>query len=65
MAEGTVKWFHVERGYGFISPDDGGIDVYVNQAEIKNLAQSLEPDQRVRFEIMQGERPQACDVWVL
>ncbi|MCA1004418.1 MULTISPECIES: cold-shock protein [Nocardiaceae] len=64
MAEGTVKWFNAEKGFGFIAPDDGSADVFVHYSAIQtNGFRTLEENQRVRFEIGQGNKgPQATDV---
>jgi cold shock protein len=64
MAQGTVKWFNSEKGYGFISQDDGGADVFVHYSEIDARGfRSLDEGQRVEFEIGQGNKgPQATGV---
>ena len=64
MAEGTVKWFNAEKGFGFIAPDDGSADVFVHYSAIQtNGFRTLEENQRVRFEIGQGNKgPQTTDV---
>ncbi|PTR30457.1 CspA family cold shock protein [Rhodococcus sp. OK519] len=64
MAEGTVKWFNAEKGFGFIAPDDGSADVFVHYSAIQtNGFRTLEENQRVSFEIGQGNKgPQATDV---
>jgi CspA family cold shock protein len=63
MATGVVKWFNRNRGYGFISPDDGGKDVFVHSTGIAAAGQELEEGQRVEFEVTQGEKgPQAANV---
>jgi len=64
MAVGTVKWFNAEKGFGFIAPDEGGADVFVHFSAIQMSGyRALEQDQRVEFEITQGQRgPQADNV---
>jgi len=63
MATGVVKWFNRDRGYGFISPDDGSKDVFVHSTAIAATGQALEEGQRVEFEVTQGEKgPQAANV---
>lgn len=64
MPQGTVKWFNAEKGYGFITPDDGGKDVFVHHTAIKAEGfRSLNEGQKVEFEIMQGQKgPQAANV---
>ena len=66
MAEGTVKWFNEQKGYGFIT-SDGGDDVFVHYTSIKQEGfKTLEEGQRVTFEIVQGPKgPQASDVFKL
>jgi CspA family cold shock protein len=61
MASGTVKWFNAEKGYGFISQDDGGADVFVHFSAIDSTGyRSLEENQRVEFNVTQGPKgPQA------
>ena len=63
MAQGTVKWFNGEKGFGFIAVD-GGADVFVHYSAIEmDGYRSLEEGQRVEFEISQGEKgPQADGV---
>ncbi|TCN42462.1 CspA family cold shock protein [Rhodococcus sp. SMB37] len=52
MAEGIVKWFNSEKGFGFISPDNGGADVFVHYAEIDAPGfRTLTDGQRVEYEI--------------
>ncbi|ATY09141.1 MULTISPECIES: cold-shock protein [Actinomycetes] len=64
MTEGTVKWFNSEKGFGFITPDNGGGDVFVHYSEIQgNGFRTLEENARVQFEIGQGQKgPQATSV---
>ncbi|HCM80080.1 transcription antiterminator/RNA stability regulator CspE [Corynebacterium stationis] len=64
MAQGTVKWFNAEKGFGFIAPEDGSADVFVHYSEIKgNGFRTLEENQQVSFEIGEGQKgPQATNV---
>jgi CspA family cold shock protein len=64
MVQGTVKWFNSEKGFGFITPDDGKQDVFVHHSAIKTSGyRTLEENQRVSFEITQGAKgPQAEQV---
>jgi CspA family cold shock protein len=64
MASGTVKWFNADKGYGFISPEDGGDDLFVHFSAINAQGyKSLDEGQRVTFEVTQGQKgPQASDV---
>jgi CspA family cold shock protein len=61
MPQGTVKWFNAEKGFGFIAVDGGGADVFVHYSNIQaDGYRSLEENQRVEFEITQGQKgPQA------
>jgi CspA family cold shock protein len=61
VAQGTVKWFNAEKGFGFISQDDGGADVFVHFSAIESDGyRSLNENQRVEFEVTQGQKgPQA------
>ncbi|MBD0292363.1 MAG: cold-shock protein [Jiangellaceae bacterium] len=63
MAQGTVKWFNSEKGYGFIAVD-GGQDLFVHYTAIQMEGyRSLEDGQRVEFEVGQGPKgPQAEQV---
>ena len=64
MTQGTVKWFNAEKGFGFITPDGGGADVFVHHSAIQTRGfRTLEENQRVNFEIVQGAKgPQAANV---
>jgi CspA family cold shock protein len=67
MAQGTVKWFNAEKGYGFIAPGDGSADVFVHFSAIQgNGYRSLEEGQSVEFDVTQGQKgPQAENVRAL
>ena len=55
--QGTVKWFNAEKGFGFISPDEGGQDVFAHFSAIKmDGYRSLEENQRVEFDVTQGDK---------
>ncbi len=57
MAQGTVKWFSDEKGYGFISPDDGGEDLFVHHTGIAGVGfKSLEEGAKVTYEATQGRK---------
>ncbi|MCX2954533.1 cold-shock protein [Lentzea sp. NEAU-D7] len=64
--EGTVKWFNAEKGFGFISQENGGADVFVHYSSINASGyRTLEEGQRVRFDVSQGNKgPQATNVSV-
>ena len=64
MAQGTVKWFNADKGFGFIAIDGGGPDVFVHYSAIATSGyRTLEDNQRVEFEVVQGDRgPQADQV---
>ena len=57
MARGTVKWFNEEKGYGFISPDEGNEDLFVHYTSIEGSGfRSLEEGERVSYEQGLGRR---------
>ena len=57
MAQGTVKWFNAEKGFGFIAQEDGGDDVFVHYSAIQSQGyKSLDENQKVEFEIAQGPK---------
>jgi CspA family cold shock protein len=64
MASGTVKWFNPEKGYGFITPDDGGKDLFVHYSAIQSDGfKTLNEGQKVEFEVTEGQKgPQAVNV---
>jgi CspA family cold shock protein len=66
VAVGTVKWFNSEKGYGFISQEDGP-DVFVHFSAIQGEGyKNLEENQRVEFDLTQGQKgPQAANVKVV
>lgn len=57
MAAGTVKWFNAEKGYGFITPEDGSADVFVHFSAIEGEGyRNLEDGQHVTYETTQGKK---------
>ena len=64
MAQGTVKWFNAEKGFGFIAQEDGGDDVFVHYSAIQSQGyKSLDENQKVEFDVTQCPKgPQAENV---
>lgn len=64
MITGTVKWFDDSKGFGFISPQDGGKDVFVHYSAIKGMGfKTLIDGQRVTYNVQQGPKgPSAANV---
>jgi CspA family cold shock protein len=64
MATGTVKWFNSEKGFGFLSNDDGSSDVFAHYSAIASSGyRSLEENQKVQFDVVQGPKgPQADNI---
>jgi CspA family cold shock protein len=57
MAQGTVKWFSEDKGYGFISPDDGGEDLFVHHSGIEGTGfKTLDEGAKVTYEATQGRK---------
>ena len=67
MAQGSVKWFNAEKGFGFIAQADGGADVFVHFTAIQSDGyRSLDENQTVEFDIVQGPKgPQADNVRII
>jgi len=64
---GIVKWFDAGKGFGFITPERGGKDLFAHFSEIRSGGyKTLEENQRVEFEVKQGQKgPQASNIHVL
>ena len=60
--EGAVKWFEPDKGYGFISPDGGGKDVFIHITALRRSGvNALDPGQRVRMEVVEGKKGQEAE----
>ena len=57
MNTGTVKWFSSEKGFGFITPDEGGTDMFVHHSEIQVSGfATLDEGQKVQYEVGEGQK---------
>ncbi len=58
MSTGTVKWFSADKGFGFITPDDGGKDLFVHHSEIQAGGDfaTLSDGQKVEYEVGEGQK---------
>ncbi|MHC4505846.1 MAG: cold-shock protein [Planctomycetota bacterium] len=67
MAQGTVKWFSDQKGFGFITPDDGSPDVFAHFSEIQGDGfKTLPEGQKVEYEVQQGDKgPRATGIRVV
>ena len=62
MARGTVKWFSEEKGYGFVSPDEGGEDLFAHYTRIEGeVYRSLEEGERVSYEPIRGRKGEQAE----
>jgi CspA family cold shock protein len=67
MAQGTVKWFNETKGFGFITPEDGGKDLFAHYSSIQSAGfKTLQEGQRVEFVVAPGAKgPQATQIKVI
>ncbi len=63
MPKGTVKWYNKDKGFGFILPDEGGRDIYVQTSNVDSPDHNLTDGQRVEYETSMGRKgPEAVQV---
>lgn len=64
MATGTVKWFNDSKGFGFIIPDDGKVELFAHFSAIQSSGfKTLKEGQKVEFDVVQGQKgPQASNI---
>jgi len=63
MPKGTIKWYNKDKGFGFIMPDEGGRDVYVQASNVETPDRYLADGQRIEYEIAMGRKgPEAVQV---
>ena len=63
MPKGTIRWYDSDKGFGFIIPDDGGKDLYVQHGNIETPSHDLADNQRVEYEVTLGRKgPEAVRV---
>ena len=64
MEKGKVKWFNEKKGFGFVTPDDGGADLFVHHSNIVSEGfRTLHEGQAVEYEVSQGRKgPEATNV---
>jgi cold shock protein len=67
MTVGTVKWFNADKGFGFITPDGGGADLFAHYSAIASEGfRSLDENARVEFDVVPGQKgPQAANIRVI
>jgi CspA family cold shock protein len=65
--QGTVKWFNQTRGFGFITPEDGGADIFVHYSALVDVGQrTLRDGDKVEYEVIEGQKgPKAARVKIV